>query len=116
MGGVLRPEPIVRALQGAFCRDASPQELLSLAASRILGAGAPYGGVRVYLRRGEPVALEARAGDARDADATAALTVLIRRHEEILGGIDVRSVGAAGFDEVEEEALREIADALAVLL
>ena len=116
MGGVLRPDPVVRALQGAFCRDASPQELLALTASRIHGAGSPYGGVRVYLLRGEPILPEARAGDTRDAEAVADLTVPIRRHEEILGGIEVRSDGSARFDGVEEEALREIADALAVLL
>ncbi|KPK00915.1 MAG: hypothetical protein AMS20_14660 [Gemmatimonas sp. SG8_28] len=113
---VLRPEPIIRALQGAFCRDASPQELLVLAAGRIHGTGAPYGNVRVYLLRDEPIALAASAGDARDTGTVADLTVPIRRHDEILGGIDVRSDGSAPFGTGDEEALREIADALAVLV
>lgn len=111
---MLRPEPIVRALQGAFCRDASRQELLALTAGRIHGTGAPFGGVRVYLLEGDAVAVEARAGDVREAAAD--VSVPIRRHDAVLGGIDVRSDGSARFDAVEEEALREIADALAVLV
>lgn len=114
MNGVLRPDPIVRALQGAFCRDASRQELLALVAGRIHDTGSPYGGVRVYLLEGDAVAVEARAGNAREAAAD--VSVPIRRHDDILGGIDVRSDGSAPFDPVEEEALGEIADALAVLV
>ena len=113
---MLRAEPIIRALQGAFCRDASPQELLALAADRIHQAGAPCAHVRVYRRRGDTIGDEVCAGSALDTEAVADLAVPIRRHEEVLGGIDVRSDGSARFDAVHEEALREIADALAVLL
>jgi len=44
------------------------------------------------------------------------LVVLIRRGPEILGQIDVDSDVAAPFAPEEEEAVRQVADALAVLL
>jgi GAF domain-containing protein len=44
------------------------------------------------------------------------LVVLIRRGSEILGQIDVDSDVVTGFNEVEEVATREVADALAALL
>jgi GAF domain-containing protein len=44
------------------------------------------------------------------------LVVLIRRHDEILGQIDVDSDLPDGFPLEEERAVREVADALAVLL
>lgn len=44
------------------------------------------------------------------------LVVLIRRHDEILGQIDIDSDVPAAFDAVEERAVREVADALAALL
>jgi GAF domain-containing protein len=44
------------------------------------------------------------------------LVVLIRRGNEILGQIDVDSDVLNGFNETEEAATREVADALAALL
>ena len=44
------------------------------------------------------------------------LVVLIRRHDEILGEIDVDSDVLNGFDDVEVAAVKEVADALATLL
>jgi GAF domain-containing protein len=44
------------------------------------------------------------------------LIVLIRRHDEILGQIDIDSDAPAGFDEAEHAAVKEVADALAALL
>jgi L-methionine (R)-S-oxide reductase len=44
------------------------------------------------------------------------LVVLIRRHDEILGQIDIDSDVPAGFDATEEAAVRTVADALAALL
>jgi len=44
------------------------------------------------------------------------LVVLIRRHQEILGQIDVDSDVVSGFDQAEEQAVRAVADALAVVL
>ena len=44
------------------------------------------------------------------------LVVLIRRHEEILGQIDIDSDVLNGFDEPEVVAVREVADALAAFL
>lgn len=44
------------------------------------------------------------------------LVVLIRRHDEILGQIDIDSDVTNGFDATEEAAVRTVADALAVLL
>ena len=44
------------------------------------------------------------------------LVVLIRRHDEVLGQIDIDSDTLNGFDADEEAAVREVADALAALL
>jgi len=149
---VLNSEPIIRALQGAFCRDASRQELLQLAATRIREAGSPYTGVYLYMLYGNVLRLDAFDGHPTDhteipvgtgicgravlerrdlnipdvsrADGYLAcsietkseLVVLIRRHEEILGQIDIDSDVPDGFDAAEEAAVRQVADALAALL
>jgi L-methionine (R)-S-oxide reductase len=151
-GAVLKPEPIVRALQGAFFRNAPRREILQLAARRMREAGPPYTGVYLYMLHGSELRLEAFDGrptehttipvgagicgravaerrDLNVPDVTAAdgylacsvetkseLVVLIRRHDEILGQIDIDSDVPAGFSETEEAAVREVADALAVLL
>ncbi len=44
------------------------------------------------------------------------LVVLIRRHDEILGQIDVDSDVPDGFDASELQAVKDVADALAALL
>jgi GAF domain-containing protein len=44
------------------------------------------------------------------------LVVLIRRGAEILGQIDIDSDAVNGFDDAEQAAVKEVADALAVLL
>jgi GAF domain-containing protein len=44
------------------------------------------------------------------------LVVLIRRHDEILGQIDIDSDTRDPFSEAEQQAVTEVADALAVLL
>ncbi len=53
---------------------------------------------------------------ACSAETQSELVVLIRRHDEILGEIDIDSDVLAGFDDAEERAVREVADALATLL
>ncbi len=53
---------------------------------------------------------------ACNLDTKSELIVLIRRHQEILGQIDIDSDVPNGFDAPEETALREVADALAALL
>jgi GAF domain-containing protein len=149
---VLNPEPIARALQGAFCRDASRQELLELVATKVRAAGSPYTGVYMYMLHGDELVLEAFDGrptdhtripvgagmcgravaerrdinipDVKEAEGYLAcsvetkseLVVLVRRHDEILGQIDIDSDVPNGFDEAEERAVREVADALAALL
>ncbi len=149
---VLNPEPIARALQGAFCGDASRKELLELVATKIRAAGSPYSGVYMYMLHGDELVLEAFDGRPTDhtripvgegmcgravaerrdlniPDVTQAegylscsvetrseLVVLVRRHDEILGQIDIDSDVPNGFDEAEESAVREVADALAALL
>jgi GAF domain-containing protein len=149
---VLNAEPIIRALQGAFYRDASRQELLQLAATRIREAGSPYTGVYLYMLYGNMLRLDAFDGrptdhteiqvgtgicgravlersdlnipDVSRADGYLAcsvetkseLVVLIRRHEEILGQIDIDSDVPDGFDAAEQAAVRQVADALAALL
>lgn len=149
---VLKSEPIVKVLHGAFCRDTSRQEILQLAATRIREAGSPYTGVYMYMLHGDTLELEAFDGrptehtiipvgkgicgravaqqrDLNVPDVNAdgdylacsietksELVVLIRRHEEILGQIDVDSDVVDGFNDAEEQATREVADALAALL
>ena len=149
---VLNSEPIVKALHGAFCRDAPRQELLQLAATKIREAGPPYTGVYMYMLHGDTLELEAFDGrptehtsipigkgicgravaerqDLNVPDVNAdgnylacsietksELVVLIRRHDEILGQIDVDSDIIDGFNDAEEHATREVADALAALL
>ena len=149
---VLSPDPIVRALQGAFSRGARREELLRIAANRIRAAGPPYTGVYLYMLREGELVLEAHDGretehtrihvgfglcgqaakerrDINAPDVAAApgylacsldtrseLIVLIRRHDEILGQIDIDSDVPAGFNEAEHAAVREVADALAALL
>src|SRR5262249_1329213 len=49
-------------------------------------------------------------------ETRAELIVLIRRGPEILGQIDVDSDVVNGFDDAEQAAVREVADALASLL
>ncbi len=151
-GTVLRPEPIVRALQGAFCRDAPRQELLELVATKMRAAGPPYTGVYLYMLHGDTLLLEAFDGrptehteipvgegmcgkavaerqdlnipDVSQADGYLAcsietkseLVVLIRRHDEILGQIDIDSDMHDPFSEAEQQAVTEVADALASLL
>jgi GAF domain-containing protein len=151
-GTVLNPEPIVKALHGAFCRDASRQELLELVATKMRAAGSPYSGVYLYMLHGDTLELEAFDGrptdhteipvgtgicgravaemrdvnvpDVSEADGYLAcsietkseLVVLIRRHDEVLGQIDIDSDTLNGFDADEEAAVREVADALATLL
>jgi len=150
---VLDPEPITRALQAAFAREASRGDLLQLAASRIRAAGSPYTGVYMYMLSDDGI-LELEAFDGRPTDHTripvgqgicgqavaemrdinvpdvsaadgylacsietkSELVVLIRRHDEILGQIDIDSDTPNGFDAREETAVRAVADALAALL
>lgn len=149
---VLRPDPIVAALRGAFTRDVGRAGLLQLAADRIRQAGAPYTSVYMYMLQGEELVLEAHSG--RDTEhvriavgqgvcgtavATASdqnvpdvrgrenyiacnawtrseLVVLIRRGSVILGQIDVDSDELDPFDADEQAAVKQVADALAVLL
>ena len=66
---VLRAEPIVKALHGAFCRDAPRAELLQLAASRIRAAGSPYTGVYMYMVHGDTLHLEAYDGRPTGIDS-----------------------------------------------
>lgn len=149
---VLKPEPIVAALRGAFAREVEREEMLRLAAERIQAAGSPYTSVYMYMLHGEELVLEAHAGrdtehtriavgqgvcgtavatgedqnvpDVRARDNYIAcniwtrseLVVLIRRGAVILGQIDVDSDVPDPFTDEEESAVRQVADALAVLL
>lgn len=53
---------------------------------------------------------------ACNLDTKSELVVLIRRGNEILGQIDIDSDAPAGFPPAEEAAVKQLADALAVLL
>lgn len=120
---VLRPDPVIKALHGAFCRNVSRQELLQVAATRIQEVGAPYAGVYLYAIRGHDLELEASAGHPTEITSVPVgevvksdLVVMIRLHDEVLGEIAIESDVPDAFGEAEESAVREIADALAVLL
>lgn len=149
---ILDADAVVRALQGAFAREAGRQGLLELVATRLRAAGPPYTGVYLYMLHGDTLVLEAFAGRPTDhtripvghgicgravaerrdlnvPDVTAQddylacsietrseLVVLIRRHDEILGQIDIDSDQVDGFGPEEERAVRTVADALAALL
>ncbi len=149
----LNGDSVVKALQGAFSRAATRQELLQLAATRIRQAGGPYTGVYMYMLHDDRMlALEAFDGrptehtlipvgtgicgqavarkqdinvpDVSRADGYLAcsvetkseLVVLIRRHQEILGQIDIDSDMTDGFSPDEEAEVRKVAEGLAALL
>ena len=152
MTTVLKPEPIVAALRGAFTREVDREAMLRLAAERIQHAGSPYTSVYMYMLHGEELVLEAFAG--RDTEHTriavgqgvcgtavamgadqnvpdvrarenyiacnvwtrSELVVLIRRGSVILGQIDVDSDAPDPFTVDEQAAVKQVADALAVLL
>ena len=59
---VLMGDRIVAALRGAFTRDLSRSELLSMAAERMQAAGPPYTSVYLYMLEGGELVLEAYAG------------------------------------------------------
>ena len=59
---VLNGDKIVAALRGAFTRDLSRSELLTLAAERIRAAGPPYTSVYLYMLHGNELRLEAWDG------------------------------------------------------
>lgn len=63
---VLDPDPIVRALQGAYAHDATRQDLLRLTAARMRDAGTPYTGVYLYMLHDGKLVLEAHAGRPTD--------------------------------------------------
>ena len=65
---VLKPEPIVAALRGAFTHDAGRAALLQLAAERIRLSGEPYTSVYMYMLHGDELVLE--AWDGRETDHT----------------------------------------------
>lgn len=75
-------------------------------------------GRAVSERRDLNVPDVARAEDylACSLETRSELVVLIRRHDEILGQIDIDSDVVGAFDPDEEAAVRTVADALAVLL
>lgn len=147
----LKPESIVRALHGAFCRGASRDELLQITATKIGEAGPPFDRVYVYLLAQNALRLHAFAGQATEFDSmelhtgvqgqavaqkqnvyvpnTAAtgctthfrgtrskLVVLVRRHDTVIGAVDVESDVPDGFRDPEQAAVRAVADGLAALL
>lgn len=59
---VLNGDKIVGALRGAFTRDVSRLQLLTLAAERIRAAGPPYTSVYLYMLHETELRLEAWSG------------------------------------------------------
>lgn len=50
------------------------------------------------------------------SDTQSELIILIRRHDEVIGAIDIESDLPDAFNDVEQTAVVEVADALAALL
>lgn len=59
---VLDSDGVLRALQGAYAKDAGRKALLQLVADRLRSAGPPYTGVYMYMLHGSMLELEAYAG------------------------------------------------------
>jgi GAF domain-containing protein len=80
--------------------------------------GAGICGIAVAERRDLNVPDVSRADGylACSVETRSELVVLIRRHDEILGQIDIDSDVTHGFDEAEQAAVKTVADALAALL
>src|SRR6266496_3233780 len=142
-GGVSEAAKVVRALRAAHLHDGGRPALLQRACERIRSWGPPYTSVYAYMMHGDELQLEAHAGrdtehtripvgkgvcgtavaekrDQNVADVNAftksELVVLIRRGDHILGQLDIDSDVRAGFGEREHADVKEVADALAVLL
>ena len=140
---ILRPEPIVAALRGAFTREVDRETMLRLAAERIQTAGMLHGEelvleafagrdtehTRIAVGHGVCGTAVATATDQNVPDVRARenyiacnvwtrseLVVLIRRGSLILGQIDVDSDAPDPFNAEEQSAVKQVADALAVLL
>jgi L-methionine (R)-S-oxide reductase len=75
-------------------------------------------GTAVATREDQNVADVTAIGNylACNLDTKSELVILIRRGEKILGQLDIDSDVAAGFGPAERAAVKEVADALAVLL
>lgn len=58
----LDADRVIASLRGAFAREVSRTEMLTLAAERMRAAGAPYTSVYLYMLHGEELVLEAFAG------------------------------------------------------
>lgn len=83
-----------------------------------IAVGTGVCGAAVATKRDQNVPDVAARPDylACNADTRSELVVLIRRGDTILGQLDVDSDVPAGFGPREEAAVRQVADALAVLL
>jgi hypothetical protein len=115
-------------LQGAFARDVPREEMLALGTRKMHAAGSPYDGVAVYLAgpegyrlagcTGQPPWLEQLPADGAtdDPPSGSVLSMPIALRAEVLGLLVVRSEAPNAFGPAEEAAVREVADALAVLL
>ena len=68
MPAILKADPIVAALRGAFTREVDRESMLRLAAERIQAAGSPYTSVYMYMLHGEELVLEAH--DGRETEHT----------------------------------------------
>ena len=59
---VLDADGVLRALQGAYAKNAGRKALLQVVADRLRAAGPPYTGVYLYMLHGGMLELEAYAG------------------------------------------------------
>ena len=71
----------------------------------------------IHKRNGYiPLVAQDGTHQPHSGDAESALLVLIRRHDAIIGEIDVESDQPDAFDDAEQAAVVAVADALAALL
>jgi GAF domain-containing protein len=128
---VLDSDRVIAALRGVFAREQGREVLLGTAAEKIRAAGAPYTSVYLYMLHGQELVLEAYAGRETEhtripvgvgvcgtavASGQDQNVPLIRRGNLVLGQIDIDSDVADPFTPEEEAAVKQVADALAILL
>src|SRR6266581_975445 len=115
--------PIVRALRAAHLHDAGSELVLEAFSGREtehnrIAVGQGVCGTAVATGEDQNVPDVAAIGNylACNLETKSELVVLIRRGQTTLGQLDIDSDVPAGFTESHHRAVKEIADALAVLL
>src|SRR5436309_2515723 len=121
MTATIEPSPIVRALRAAHLHD-DALALEAFAGRETEHTRIPVGtgvcGTAVATGEDQNVADVRAVGNylACNLETRSELVVLIRRGATILGQLDVDSDVPAGFSDAHHQVVKQVADALAVLL